>query len=150
MSGMVALRAAQAEFLERQPSQIALTLVYNRHRVLPQRIRSDLRGLHCAVDRRLFGPRFHRRDPRDRSQLWAVVELTESYPHVHCGWQLPPGGDIVVDNLLADGLWKHFVPGGGFFAVPYYSGWATYAVKCLTQTDQVIESYNFVSPASGV
>lgn len=150
MSLMFAWRAAQAEFLECQPSTVALTLVYNQHRISPERIRSDLRSLHRAVDRRLYGPRFNYRDPTDRSHLWAVIELVDAYPHVHCGWQLPPGGDVVLDSLLTRGLWRRFAPGGGFHAVPYKAGWATYAVKALTLTDHVIESADFLPAAGGV
>jgi hypothetical protein len=139
------LRAELAVHLERQPSTVALTLVYNDPSIPLDRIRRDLRAVHARLDRRLYGCRFHLRPAAQRTRYWATVELLDDYPHVHVGWLLPDGGAVLRDMLDA-GLWTMCAPAGTYDVQRYRHGWATYAVKCLTTTDHVIDSHEDIAP----
>ena len=110
------IRKAYADNLEDQAQwQCALTLVYNEWPVSMDRIKHDLRGIHRIVDHTLLGRRFHLRPPQARSWMWAVVEKTDTYAHVHAGWKLPdPHGINELRRMLDGGLWLTFAPNGGY------------------------------------
>ena len=140
------IRKAYADTLETQAQwQSALTLVYNEWPVSMDRIKQDLRGLHRMVDQQLLGRRFHLRTIHERSQMWAVVEKSDTYAHVHAAWKLPPPHDISkLEAMLAGGLWLTFAPRGEYDIQEYKFGWAGYATKSLQDTADIIDSADFI------
>jgi hypothetical protein len=140
------IRKAYADTLEAQAKwQCALTLVYNEWPVSMDRIKQDLRGLHRMVDRQLLGRRFHLRPMHERSQMWAVVEKSDTYAHVHAAWKLPPPHGISeLKRMLDGGLWLTFAPNGGYDCQEYKSGWSGYATKSLQDTTDIIDSADFL------
>jgi hypothetical protein len=139
------LRQGYARLLENMASDAALSLTYNEWPISVDRIRRDLRGLHARVDRQLLGRRFHLRPPLQRSQVWAVIEKIDSYPHMHCGWGLPHAssmGDLF--HLFEGGIWSTMAPRGGYDIHEYRHGWGTYATKNLSDTLYIIDSAEFL------
>jgi hypothetical protein len=140
-----AIREAHAAMLERLASDVALTLVYNDTPISRERIRRDLKSLRNKVDRILLGGRYYKRQPHERSQFWAVVELLDEYPHVHIGWRLPPSYGIDdLAKILAGGLWLTFAHRGEYNIQEYRYGWAAYATKALTNSHSIVESADFL------
>ena len=136
------IRTAHAEFLASQPCDAALTLVWNEWPITFDRIKRNLRGLHSFIDRRLLGQRFHKKP--NRSQMWAVVELLDQYPHVHAGWKLPePFGFDDLQHIMATDVWLTFAPRGSHDIQPHRKGWAGYATKALQDSSQIIVSDEF-------
>ncbi|MFC7544358.1 hypothetical protein ACFQU2_39865 [Siccirubricoccus deserti] len=69
-----ALWRARVEMLGQERWSFALTLAYNDWPISRDRMRRDLRALHCIVDRNLFGTRFHRLPASERTRFVAFVE----------------------------------------------------------------------------
>jgi hypothetical protein len=140
------IRTAYANTLENQAQwQAALTLVYNEWPVSADRIKQDLRILHRMVDQQLLGRRFHLRPIHERSQMWAVIEKSDTYAHVHAAWKLPAPYDISrLEAMLAGGLWLTFAHKGEYNIQQYRFGWAGYATKSLQDTIDIIDSADFL------
>jgi hypothetical protein len=140
------IRKAYADTLEAQAQwQCALTLVYNEWPVSMDRIKRDLRVFHRIVDQKLLGRRFHLRQAHERSQMWAVVEKSDTYAHIHAGWKLPSPHDASeLEAMLAGGLWLTFAPNGEYNIQEYKFGWAGYATKSLQDTADIIDSAEFL------
>jgi hypothetical protein len=154
-------RDAYAAMLERQASEwrplAALTLSYNQP-VSAARIRRDLSSLHTHMDRELLGRLFYRRQPHERSRFWAVIEsmtsvggkIGSTHRHVHAAWKVPPPFDIKDLDRLLNRFWLKFAFHGSYdvqefrFHTEHEIGWGYYSTKFLTETDNIIESADFL------
>jgi hypothetical protein len=142
-------REALAAHLNSWPSLVlAVTLKYNVGPISIDKIRRDLRDLHAIVDRKNYGRHFN--TSLTRSSYWAVGEMLDIAPHVHCGWRFPSMNDAktLIKLLNDDGLWEKRYARGGTHDVQLYdrtgyrfgNGFAGYACKFLFTTDHVILS----------
>jgi hypothetical protein len=154
-------REAYAAMLEQQASEwrplAALTLSYNVP-VSAARIQQNLSSLHTHIDRELLGSRFYKRQPHERSRFWAVVESMTSmdhkigptHRHVHAAWKVPPPFDIKDLDRLLNRFWLRFAFHGSYdvqefrFHTEHEIGWGYYSTKFLTETDNIIESADFL------
>jgi hypothetical protein len=158
----------EQQAMEWQPPLFALSLSYHVP-VSAVRIRRDLSSLHAHIDRQLLGRRFHRRQPHERSQFWAVIEsMTSSvngvigptHQHVHAGWKIPTPYGIddlrkVMDKFMDGsykhgGLWLRFADHGTYnvqefrFQSESEIGWGFYSTKFLTDPDNILYSADFL------
>lgn len=145
MIGILDLRQAHAEFFAEIKPTVALTLTYNTAPISRDRIARDLRNLHAEIECRLYGRRFYKRPPAMRTRFWAVTEMLDLNPHVHMGWALPPAGvETLIYALKDERIWLNFAPRGKYDLQPYGPGWTGYATKCLTNSNQIVMSSDFL------
>ena len=140
------LRQSYAVLLERQASDAAVTFVWNDSSTASvEKIKKDLRCIHARVDRQLLGRRFHFRQPNQLSQVWAVIEKLDSYPHVHCGWKMPEQYGLKdLEKLFSEGLLSNFSQPIGYDIRKYEAGWGGYATKSLTDSRYILDGAEFL------
>ncbi|GGC55885.1 hypothetical protein GCM10011504_37810 [Siccirubricoccus deserti] len=143
-----ALWRARVEMLGQERWSFALTLAYNDWPISRDRMRRDLRALHCIVDRNLFGTRFHRLPASERTRFVAFVEGEDHHPHLHAGWRVP-GGRRLMDFVRlwkVDHIWSRIAPRGSFeIRIPEPGrGWWSYCTKHTTADSEWISSDEFL------
>ena len=137
------IRKAYADTPETQTQwQAGLALVHKGWPVSVDRIKQDLQGLHRIFYKTLPGRWFHLRPAHQRSQMWTVVESSDTY--AHAAWKLPlPRHIRKLEAMLADGLWLKFAPKLDCNIQRYKFGWVEYATKRLQDTSDIIDSADF-------
>jgi hypothetical protein len=92
-------------------------------------IQSDLDRLHRNMDRKLFGPRFHKLPPERRTGFIGFIENLETNAHVHLSWRVP--GDRLEEFAgRIEGLWLKTTPYGSIRIKPIEDkGWGSYSTK---------------------
>ncbi|MBY0378260.1 MAG: hypothetical protein K2Q33_06850 [Gammaproteobacteria bacterium] len=64
---------------------------------------------HMLVDRELYGPKYHKRKPQDRTVFVATPEHLRSNLHYHAGFVTP---DIEGFQRMSPQIWESLVPTG--------------------------------------
>ncbi|MGI4812077.1 MAG: hypothetical protein ACRYGG_01855 [Janthinobacterium lividum] len=131
---------ARRSFLAELFPSYALTLSFNDWPVHMDRIRSVLKHLHAAVDRRLFGTRYPLLPADQRTAFAAVVELPDAHPHMHMAWRVPADRSEEFEHLFAGRkpiIWTHLAPAGTAALEPITKarGWTAYLSKHLPSDD---------------
>lgn len=116
-----------------QPTH-AVTLGYNPHRrgytVTIDQVHRDLDHLHGLVDRKLYGPRYYKRQPARRTTYIGCIEHQHSNLHVHLAWRVPQVDKLLFEVEIAK-IWRSSSPSATIDIVPIYDGWAAYITKDL-------------------
>lgn len=136
----IGLHHARRQFLADLFPTYALTLAFNDWPISHDRIRTVLRHLHAAVDRRLFGTRYNQLPHQERTSFAAVIELFDAHPHLHTAWKVCTDRAEQFEELFAGRkppLWTHFAPAGTAVlkVITDAQGWTSYLSKHLPGSD---------------
>ena len=94
-----------------------------------EQVHRDLDRLHRTVDRKLFGTRYNRLSPADRTSFVGFVEHAESNLHVHLAWYVPQARHAKFGRHIAD-AWRIVNTAATIWIKPIQDdGWAAYIVK---------------------
>lgn len=140
------LHLERLDWLADQRWTHAVTLSYNDWPITAARIRRDLRALYCAVERRLFGTRFHLRPTTARTRFVFLVEGMQHHPHLHGGWWVPGGQRIVDFAWTIREVWPRLAPAGTrkLRWMGDRRGWWSYCMKSAAPGSDWIISNEFL------
>jgi hypothetical protein len=95
-----------------------------------ERIHANVGHLHRNVDRKLFGTRFHKLSPKQRTGYIGLIENPETNAHVHLAWRVPPNRSDEFTGLIRP-LWRKMEPYGTADVERIYDvkGWGWYCTK---------------------
>jgi len=134
----------------------ALTISWNRDTPLALAM-DDLKALHGLVDRKLFGPRFHKRIATERTLAVFVFEGfgLGGHIHAHSLWRIRRREDLLPFARLfpkqRNGIWNRVVETGSYkLAINDDSStFLSYALKgqhMNSEADEMIWSLDFLRP----
>lgn len=98
-------------------------------RVRLEQVHSDLDRLHGAVDRKLFGSRYHKLPEERRSSYIGFVEHPDDNVHVHLLWRVPESRT----DEFAEEITAHWKAASRYHSTDVQmmrdGGWAGYVCK---------------------
>lgn len=107
-------------------------------RIPLNRVHADLDQLHRAVDRRLFGSRYHRLAEEERSCFVGWVEHADDNLHAHLVWRVPDQRASEIAQQI-EAQWRALGDYHSSAVQPLHdpAGWASYA--CKDQVGRALE-----------